>query len=156
MPTVFMAATVCDRSSATHLRGSFGHQDAPLGACRISADLERPVEQVDVVNLYSAVAGTFPISLVPGQPVVIASVPPFVTGKPKLVDRPKLASTWLAAVELTAPDPEPHSRSPGDNRRCAARARAVAVDAAYRLTISRLRHPVSRIRSPSEPPSASH
>jgi len=130
MPTVSILATVCDGSSATHLRRSFGHQDAPLGSRRISADLERPVEQVDVVNLYSAVAGTFPISLVPGQPVVVPSAPPFVTGKPRLVDRPNLVPAWLAAVELTAPDPEPHSRSPGESRRCAARARAVAVDAA--------------------------
>ena len=49
-----------------------------------------------------------------------------------------------------------HSRSPGLRRRCAARARSAAVDAAYRPTIARELHPASRIRSVSSPPLANH
>jgi hypothetical protein len=48
------------------------------------------------------------------------------------------------------------SRSPGLNRRCAWRARASAVDAAYRLSIVRDRQPTRRIRSCSLPPLLSH
>ena len=77
---------------------------------------ERPVEQVDVVSLYSAVAGTFPASLVPGQPVVTASAPPFVPGKPKLVDRPKLASAcWPPSSSphrIRASQPVPRRQPP--------------------------------------------
>lgn len=47
-----------------------------------------------------------------------------------------------------------HSRSPGECRRCASRARSSEVEAAYRLTIWRDFQPVSRIRSDSCPPSA--
>ena len=48
-----------------------------------------------------------------------------------------------------------HSRSPGESRRCASRARSAAADAPYRCSIERLRHPANIIRSPSLPPSAS-
>ena len=52
--------------------------------------------------------------------------------------------------------PLPYNRSPGDRRRWAARARSVAVLAAYRCSIVRLFHPARRMRSASVPPSMSH
>lgn len=47
-----------------------------------------------------------------------------------------------------------HNLSPGELRRCASRARSARVEAAYRVTIVRVRHPASIIRSDSWPPSA--
>ena len=49
-----------------------------------------------------------------------------------------------------------HSLSPGLSFRWAATARSVAAPAPYRCSIVWLRQPASRMRSPSEPPSASH
>src|SRR4051794_13574578 len=53
----------------------------------------------------------------------------------------------VVAVELV----EPHSRSPGERRRWASRARESAVDAAYRCNMVRDFHPARRIKSPSLP-----
>ena len=153
---VIIVATVCDRSRVTHLRRPCGHEHASLGPSRVSAGLERPVQQVGVRNFHSAVIRAFPLRFVPPQPVVVATSELLGIRKPRSLDRPKFVPALPSTVELPATNGELQSRSPGLSRRCAARARAVAVDAAYRFTISRLRQPVSRIRSPSAPPSASH
>jgi hypothetical protein len=65
------------------------------------------------------------------------------------------ASGALVAPPVDDPVPSLHSRSPGLKRRWASRARSSAVEAAYRASMSRLRQPASRIRSPSVPPAAS-
>lgn len=114
------------------------------------------MQHVHCVDLQRTMIRAVIVQFVPPQALEPAAFVPGGTRKPRQIDLAELMEARLSAVLDPAHNGELHSRSPGDRRLCAARARAVAVDAAYRFTISRLRHPVSRIRSPSAPPSASH
>ena len=63
--------------------------------------------------------------------------------------QPKVAVERLCRLCALADDASPYRRSASPERFAASRARSVAVDAAYRRSISRLRQPASIMTSPS-------